>query len=128
MSIKLDHAIVSVPDKKAAAELLAYLLRVPWEESATGRFTPVYVNSGLTLDFDEAQGSFPVQHFCFRVSEEEFDGILTRITTKGIEYRSTPHGPVDMAINKRNGGRNIYWEEPEGIVWEILTVSYARQP
>jgi len=77
MSIKLDHAIVCVPDKKAAAELLAYLLRVPWEASATGRFTPVYVNSGLTLDFDEAQGSFPVQHFCFRVSEEEFDGMVS---------------------------------------------------
>ena len=101
MSIELDHALVSVRDKRAAAELLAYLLGVPWGESGTGRFTPVYVNDGLTLDFDEADDSLPVQHFCFRVSEDEFDGILAR---------------------------NIYWEEPEGVVWEILTVSYARQP
>jgi len=128
MSLELDHAIVSVRDKVAAAESLAFLLGVHWKESATGRFTPVYVNDGLTLEFDEAGGPLPVQHFCFRVSELEFDGILARIRARGIEYRSTPHGPVDMQVNTRNGGRNIYWEEPEGLVWEILTVSYARQP
>jgi hypothetical protein len=127
MSVELDHAIVSVPDKRAAAELLAHLLGVPWEESGTGRFTPVYVNHGLTLDFDEADEPLPVQHFCFRVSEEEFEGILARIRGKGIDYRSTPHGPVDMEVNTRNSGRNIYWEKPEGVVWEVLTVSYARQ-
>ena len=127
MSVELDHAIVSVPDKRAAAELLAHLLDVPWEESGTGRFTPVFVNEGFTLDFDEVEGSLPVQHFCFRVTEKDFDEILARIKSKGIDYRSTPHGPVDMEINMRNGGRNIYWEEPEKLVWEILTVSYARQ-
>ena len=84
MSVQLDHAIVSVRDKRAAAELLAYLLGVPWEESGIGGFVPVYVNDGLTLDFDEADGSLPVQHFCFRVSDEEFDGIMARIKSKGM--------------------------------------------
>ena len=128
MSVELDHAIVSVRDKRATAELLAYLLGVPWKASGTGGFAAVYVNDGLTLDFDEADGSLPVQHFCFRVSEQGFDAILARIKGKGINYRSTPHGPVDMKINRSNGGRSIYWEVPEGVVWEILTVSYARQP
>jgi hypothetical protein len=106
MSVQLDHAIVPVCGRKAAAELLAYLLDVPWAESGGGGpFSPVYVNDGLTLDFDEADGSFPVQHYCFRVSEEEFDGILARIKARGIEYRSTPHGLVDMEINTQNGCR-----------------------
>ncbi|MDN3554426.1 VOC family protein [Halomonas maura] len=128
MSVELDHASVPVRDRRAAAELLAYLLDVPWAESGTGPFSPVYVNDGLTLDFDEADGAFPVQHFCFRVGEEAFDGILARIRAKGIEYRSTPHGPVDMEINTQHGGRIVYWNEPDGHVWEVLTVSYARQP
>lgn len=41
-----------------------------------GPFSPVYVNAGLTLDFIEDAGPFPVEHFCFRVSEAEFDAIL----------------------------------------------------
>lgn len=63
-------------------------------------------------------------HFCFRVGQEEFDSILRRIEAAGIKYRSTVRGPVDMQINKQLG--NVYWNEPDGHQWEMLTVSYAR--
>jgi hypothetical protein len=128
MSIELDHTIVPSRDSKAAAELLATLLGVPWSEPKTGPFHPVYVNDGLTLDFDQADGPFPVQHYCFRVSEVEFDAIFARIRARGIAYRSTPHGRADMQVNTQHGGRIVYWGEPDGHVWEMLTVSYARQP
>src|SRR5262245_22572865 len=129
MSIQLDHLIVPAQNRKAAAELLAAILDVPWSESGSvGPFCPVYVNDGLTFDFDEAEGSFPVQHYCFRVSDAEFDKILGKLSSLNIEYRSTPHGPTDMKINTAYGGRMVYWNKPEGHVWEALTVSYARQP
>lgn len=128
MSIQLDHVIVPSRDAKAAAGLLANLLDVPWAEPGPGPFCPVYVNDGLTLDFDQAEGSFPTGHFCFRVSDAEFDGILSRLKSGGIAYRSTPDGPVDMQVNTRHGGRIVYWNAPEGHIWEALTVSYARQP
>ena len=127
MSVQLDHTIVPARDRKTAAELLATLLGVTWAESGVGPFCPVYVNEGLTLDFDQADGHFPVQHYCFRVSEAEFDGIVARIKAAGIEYRSTPHGPADMQVNTQHGGRIVYWSKPDGHVWEALTVSYARQ-
>jgi catechol 2,3-dioxygenase-like lactoylglutathione lyase family enzyme len=129
MPVHLDHLIIPARDKKAAAELLAGLLGVPWEEAgAAGPFSPVYVSDSLTIDFDEAEGAFPVLHYCFRVSESEFDAILGRIKARGIAFRSTPRGPVDMAVNTQYGGRIVYWDEPDGHVWEALTVSYARQP
>ncbi len=31
-----------------------------------------------------------------------------------------------MEISTYLGGRGIYWNEPEGHQWEMLTVSYAR--
>lgn len=127
MSIQLDHTIVPSRDRKAAAELLAHLLGVPWAESGVGPFCPVYVSDSLTLDFDQSDEPFPVLHYCFRVSEAAFDGILARIKARGIAYRSTPHGPVDSQVNIHHGGRIVYWNEPDGHVWEALTVSYARQ-
>lgn len=126
MAIELDHVIVSARNQRASARLLAELLGVRWAETGAGPFSPVYVNDGLTLDFMDDDGPFPVQHFCFRVKEEEFDSIFERIRKAGIKYRSTPHGPVDMRINTEHGGRIVYWTEPDGHVWEILTVSYAR--
>jgi hypothetical protein len=127
MSIELDHAIVPARDRRAAAELLAFILAVPWAESGVGPFCPVYVNAGLTLDFDQADGAFPVQHYCFRVGETDFDGIVARLRSRGIAYRSTPHGATDMQINTEHGGRIVYWSEPDHHVWEALTVSYARR-
>lgn len=127
MAIELDHCIVPARDRRAAAALLAHLLDVPWAEEGGGPFSPVFVNDGLTLDFDQAEGAFPVQHYCFRVSEQAFDAILGRIRAKGIDYRSSPHGPMDRQVNTEHGGRIVYWDQPDGHVWEILTVSYARQ-
>ena len=125
MTIQLDHTIVPTHTGIASARLLAELLGVPWAETGAGPFSPVYVNDGLTLDFFETEKDFPVYHFCFRVGPQEFELILGRIKAAGIKYRSTPDGAMDMQINKRYG--NVYWDEPDGHRWEILTVSYARQ-
>jgi hypothetical protein len=128
VSIQLDHLLVPAHDRLAAAKQLAELLGVPWSATGAGPFCPVYVNDGLTLDFDQASAPFPVQHYCFRVSPQEFEAILGRIRAAGIAYRSTPHGADDMQVNTNHGGSIVYWNEPAGHVWELLTVSYARQP
>ena len=128
MSIELDHLIVPSRDRFAAAEQLAGLLGVPWSRSGIGPFCPVYVNDGLTLDFDQAEGAFPVLHYCFRVDDAAFDAILKRLIDAGIDYRSNPHGPTDRKVNSLHGSRIVYWSEPDGHVWEALTISYARQP
>lgn len=128
MAIQLDHLIVPARDRNASARRIAELFDVPWSTSGVGPFSPVYLNDGLTLDFDQWGDALPKQHYCFRVPQEEFDAILGRIRAAGIAYRSLPHGPMDMQINTAHGGSIVYWEEPDGHVWELLTASYARQP
>jgi hypothetical protein len=127
VQIQLDHFLVPVRDRIGSARLLAELLGVPWAESGVGPFSPVYVNDGLTLDFDEAEGDFPTQHYCFRVTLAAFEEILGRIRAAGIPYRSLPHGPDDSKVNHAYGGSIVYWNKPDGHVWEMLTVSYERQ-
>jgi catechol 2,3-dioxygenase-like lactoylglutathione lyase family enzyme len=129
MAIRLDHIIVPAADRITAARLIAHLFGAPWSETCNvGPFSPVYVNDELTLDFAQSPEPFSAGHFAFRVRPVEFDAILARLKAAGISYRSTPLGPADMRINTNHGGRSIYWSEPDGHAWEILTVSYARQP
>ncbi|MFC5461859.1 VOC family protein [Massilia niabensis] len=125
--IELDHVIVASRDRVAAARQLAGLLGVPWEPTALGVFAPVYVNDGLTLEFITTDEAFPVEHFAFRVGDAEFDAILERLDAANIGWRATPQGPNDRQVGTMAGGRNVYWDEPDGHRWEILTVSYARQ-
>lgn len=73
-------------------------------------------------------GAIPRIHFAFRVTQDHFDAILARLRARGIGYRSAVHGPVDHQVDTAHGGRIVYWNEPDGHQWEVLTVSYARQP
>lgn len=126
MPFTLDHITVPAKDRRRSALLLAEILGVGWSEHGVGPFCPVYVNDSLTLDFDQWEGELPVQHYCFRVSEAEFDQLLARLRIMGIPCRSTPHGVNDGQVNTAYGGRIVYWSEPDGHVWEALTESYAR--
>ena len=128
MTIELDHTIVPSRTKVASAKRLADLLGVAWAPSGVGPFAPVYVNDGLTLDFIDTDEEFPIYHFCFRVGQHEFDAILERIKAAGIPFRSSVRGEMDMRINTDYGGSMVYWNEPDGHQWEMLTVSYARAP
>jgi hypothetical protein len=33
-----------------------------------------------------------------------------------------------MDVDTQFGGRGVYWNDPDGHQWEMLTVSYARAP
>ena len=125
MAILLDHLIVPAHNPVSSAQCVADILGVQWE-AERGHFTPVYVNETLTLDFAHRE-EFKSHHYCFHVDDEEFDGIYARVLAAGIPYRSTPLGDEDLQLNTRLGGRNFYWNDSNGHIWEVLTVSYARQ-
>jgi len=126
MAITLDHLMIPSKDRDFAAERLASILGVEWGPANVGPFTAVYVNSSLTIDFDEWKEDFPKGHYCFRVDGDHFEEVLSRIKSAGIPYRSQPHGANDQQVNTSLGGKIIYWNEPDGHVWELLTKSYAR--
>ena len=97
MTVRLDHVIVPARNHVASAELLATLLGVPWSTKGVGSFCPVYVNDGLTLDFDQTDEPIPAQHFCFRVSEAEFVKMRTeRDKTLSVPQLLIPSIQVNM--------------------------------
>lgn len=126
MSVHLDHIIIPSRDRAAAARRLAGILGVTWAPATIGPFSAVHVDAGLTIDFDEWTEDFPKGHYCFRTSEAGFDDMLQRMVAAGIAFRSLPHGPDDGTVNTSLGSRIVYWSEPDGHVWELLTESYAR--
>jgi hypothetical protein len=93
MSIHLDHLMVPSRNKLAGAKLLAELLGVPWSPDGVGPFAPVFVNEGLTLDFDEWAEPIALIHYCFRVDEQDFDAILARIQARALPIAAACMGP-----------------------------------
>ena len=85
-------------------------------------FAPVRINETLTLDFDN-RDRFEMHHYAFHFSDAEFDAILGRINEGGIPYGSGPFSQDDMKTNTWNGGRGVYFKDPNGHVLELLTLA-----
>ena len=87
----------------------------------------VQVANDVSLDFREG-GEIHPQHYAFLVAEEEFDQIHRRILDRGISYWADPGRSRAQQINTNDGGRGLYWLDPDGHILEILTVPYGGWP
>lgn len=124
MPVFLDHLIVPSHDQDAGAQLLGELLGVPWSKQK-GHFSPVYVSDSLTMDFGNSD-TFDSHHYAFEVTGPEFEAIFARIKAANLTWGGHPFSPDDGQVNTRLGGKNIYWRDHDGHLWEMLTVSYSR--
>jgi catechol 2,3-dioxygenase-like lactoylglutathione lyase family enzyme len=120
MTITLNHAIVPTRDKVAAAKFFAHIFGL--KRGRTHYFSPVRVNKNLTLLFDDKENKFDSHHYAFHVSNREFDAILRRIKEAGLVYGSAPWSVEDGKLNDWNGGRGVYFHDPNGHLLELMTV------
>jgi len=119
MAIILNHTIVPARDKEASARFFADIFGLTYE-GPSGHFAPVRVNETLTLDFDDAD-RFDIHHYAFHVSDAEFDAIFMRVQEAGIPFGSGPRNLEDRQLNSWNGGRGVYFRDPNGHILELMT-------
>jgi len=124
MPAQLDHTIVSARDNAASARFLAEILGLPTPQRF-GPFMVVQTANGVNLDFMQRQGEIRTQHYAFRIEEAEFDAIFARIQARGLTYWADPGQTRAGEINRRDGGRGVYFEDPDGHLLEILTRPYG---
>ena len=79
----------------------------------------------MSLDFADDHGAPVPAHYAFLVSEAEFDEIFARITERGLDYWADPSHRRPNAINTNDGGRGVYWDDPNGNSLEIITRPYG---
>lgn len=126
MEPRLDRVLVPSRNKREGAKLLAELLAVPWTTPGTTAFATVFVNEHSALNFSDWPAPLPQLHFSIRVDDKDFEAVLVRLVAARIEFRSSLAGPVDRRIATEYDGRVLYWNEPDGHHWELVTASYAR--
>jgi catechol 2,3-dioxygenase-like lactoylglutathione lyase family enzyme len=122
--VRLNHTIVSARDKRVSAMFLADVLGVA-PPTAYGPFLVVEVDNAVSLDFIDDDGPIHPQHYAFLVEEAEFDQIFARIRDRGLSFWADPGRSRPGETNTNDGGRGVYWEDPDGHFLEILTVPYG---
>ena len=128
MTAQLNHTIVYATDAHASAAYLAELLDLPAPVRA-GPFWQVDLDNGVSLDYasaaEEDVEQLPSLHLAFLVTDDQFDATYGRIADRGITHYADPMGSRVDEINTNDGGRGVYWRDPDGHFLEIITVPYG---
>ncbi len=124
MSVLLNHTIVWCRDKQRSATFLTEILGRP-TPTRFGPFLVVKVDNDASLDFRERDGEIAPQHYAFLIGEDDFDVILGRIRDRRLEHWADPARSQPGKINRNDGGRGVYFEDPDGHLLEIITRPYG---
>lgn len=123
----LNHVIVWSKDRNESANFLADILGLP-HPVVLGHFTQVETGNGVGIDFADTTEDVHSMHLAFLVTEREFDEMFGRILQGGIAHWADPQRSRPDEINRRDGGRGVYFADPDDHLWEILTRPYGSGP
>ncbi|MFC4007812.1 VOC family protein [Nonomuraea purpurea] len=124
MAIEFNHTVVAARDKERSAAFLAEVLGLP-QPSAFGPFAVVETSNGVSLDFFATDGPVLSQHYAFLVSEAEFDAVWDRLRARDITFYADPGHKEAGTINRNDGGRGMYFADPDGHNLEVITRPYG---
>jgi catechol 2,3-dioxygenase-like lactoylglutathione lyase family enzyme len=124
MTVQLNHTIVWCRDQQRSATFLTEILGRP-APTRFGPFLVVDADNGVSLDFHEIDGEIASQHYAFLIGEDDFDDIFGRIRDRGLEHWADPGQTQPGEINRNDGGRGVYFEDPDGHLLEIITRPYG---
>jgi catechol 2,3-dioxygenase-like lactoylglutathione lyase family enzyme len=124
VTVELNHTIVECRDKQRSAAFLTEILGLP-DPVRFGPFLVVEVDNGASLDFDESDGEIARQHYAFLIGEDDFDEIFGRIRDRGLQYWADPFKSRPGEINRNDGGRGVYFDDPDGHLLEVITRPYG---
>jgi catechol 2,3-dioxygenase-like lactoylglutathione lyase family enzyme len=124
MPVDFNHTIVWAHDSEASATFLADILGLPAPKK-WGPFQIVATGNGVSVDFMDKEGKISMQHYAFLVSEAEFDQIFGRVQSQGLSYWADPARTKEGEINTNDGGRGVYFTDPNGHLLEVITRPYG---
>ena len=124
MVIELNHTIVPASDPHKSATFLAEVLGVA-APVTFGPFQVVQLDNGISLDFMHADGDIAQLHYAFKVADDQFQPIFDRIRAAGLPYWADPMRQRANEINTNDGGRGVYFPDPDDHNLEILTRDYG---
>ena len=124
MPVSFNHTIVWAHDSKASATFLAQILGLAGP-MRWGPFQVVTTENGVNIDFMDQDGAISAQHYAFLVSESEFDEIFERMQQRRLSFWADPAQTKQGEINHHDGGRGVYFEDPNGHLLEIITRAYG---
>jgi catechol 2,3-dioxygenase-like lactoylglutathione lyase family enzyme len=126
VSISFNHTIVWSKDKEKSAAYMASVFGLS-DATTFGTFMVVKLADGVTMAFHDISGGKEIasQHYAFLISEDEFDEIFARLGNTDQDYWADPAMTRLRQVTRKDGGRGIYFHDPDGHLLEVITRPYG---
>ena len=124
MPAQLNHTIIWSSDPGLSAQFLTKLLGLS-SAFRFGRFHVVELGNGVSLDFAKTEGPIQSQHYAFLIDEGAFDAVMAAISALGLDHWADPMRTRPASINRDDGGRGVYFLDPDGHLLEVITQPYG---
>jgi catechol 2,3-dioxygenase-like lactoylglutathione lyase family enzyme len=124
MGIELNHTIVWCRDRERSASFFTDIMGLP-EAKPFGPFLVVPVDNNVSLDYHATDDDITSQHYAFLIGDDDFDAIFGRIKERSLDYWADPGLTRKGAVSDRDGGRGVYFLDPDGHLLEIITRTYG---
>lgn len=124
MTAQLNHTIVWCRDNVKSAGFLADVLGRP-EPKTFHHFQIVQLDNGVSIDFMAKEGPVAMQHYAYLVDDATFDHGMARVGALGLTFWADPARSQAGEINHHDGGRGVYFQDPDGHLLELLTTPYG---
>ena len=125
MAARLNHTIVWCRDQQKSARFLSEILGLP-PPRRFAHFLVVDLANDVSVDYyEEKDDPIALQHLAFLVDESEFDAALARVRERTKEIWADPAKREPGRINHHFGGRGVYFDDPDGHLFEIITTPYG---
>jgi len=124
MAAQFNHTIVWSSDQTKSARFLAEILGRP-APVRFSHFDVVKLDNGVSLDFANSADPIRPQHYAFLISEADFDAVLGRIRERRLDHWADPARHRPGEINHIDGGRGVYFPDPDGHQLEVITRPYG---
>jgi catechol 2,3-dioxygenase-like lactoylglutathione lyase family enzyme len=126
MPARLNHTIVWCRDKKKSARFLTEVLGLPPPRRFM-HFLVVDLANDVSVDYyEEKDEPIALQHLAFLVGEDEFDAALARVRERTAQIWADPAKTQPGQVNHHFGGRGVYFDDPDGHLFEIITTPYGN--
>ena len=123
VNVQLNHTIVWCRDKQKSSAFLVEVLGLE-KPVPFGPMLVVALGNQVSLDFYESEDKIAQQHYAFLVPDDDFDRVFARIEERGIRYWADPAKQRPMELYAHNGGRGLYFDDPDGHLLEVMTRPY----
>jgi catechol 2,3-dioxygenase-like lactoylglutathione lyase family enzyme len=125
VSVQLNHTIVWCRDKQRSATFLTEILGLSPASCPLWPFLVVELSNGVSLDFHDTDAEIAAQHYAFLLGEDDFDWVFGRIRERRLAHCAGPGQHRAGEINRNDGGRGVYFEDPDGHLLEVITRPYG---